>query len=164
MKNLLNKYIKPNTTVIDIGCGDKQYTRHVEAMGCTVTTIDAWSNTNPDHLIDLEVSPLPFEDNTFDSAMVTDVIEHLTKEGGKRLLKEVQRVVKGNLVLTTPLWWSDNKHNVDNPKLWCYGNEYDLHKSLWKPEDFLGDGWVRDHCGYFERWEEFYIGCWKKNC
>ena len=166
MKDLLDKYIKPNTKVIDIGCGDKQYSRYVETKECNVTTVDAWIDTNPDFLVDLELSPLPFKDNSFDSALMIDVIEHLTKEGGERLLKEVQRVVKTNIILTTPLWWSDNKHNVENPKLWCYGNDYDLHKSLWTPEDFDGreDGgdWVRDHGGYFEKYEYFYVGCWYK--
>jgi hypothetical protein len=32
--------------------------------------------------------------------------------------------------------WDDNHKNVNDPSLWCYGNNFDMHKSLWHRQDF----------------------------
>jgi len=45
---------------------------------------------------------LPFPDNHFDSVIAIEVIEHLTKNNGLKLIKEMQRVAKKNIILTTP--------------------------------------------------------------
>ena len=75
---------------------------------------------------------------SFDVLLMIDFIEHLEKERGIIILEQAKQVARKVVLLLTPLWWQDNAVNVNNPDLWCYGNKYDYHKSLWTLEDFAG--------------------------
>jgi len=59
----------------------------------------------------------------YDLVLLVDVIEHLSKEGGMRLLGEC----KGYLV-STPNYWSEQGA--------CFGNEHERHVSQWTGSDF----------------------------
>jgi MoaA/NifB/PqqE/SkfB family radical SAM enzyme len=153
----LNSFLTPESMVLDIGCGTKEVSN---SLTCAkVTTIDSWRPFAPDLLCDLTLTPaLPFADNTFDLVLMIDVIEHLPKEHGFRILEEAKRVSKKNLVLLTPLWWDPNLTEYSNPKSPYYQNEHNKHVSLWKVEDLLG----------FERYtsiealNNYFFGVWRK--
>ncbi len=49
-----------------------------------------------------DVRMLPFKPNSFDCAIATEVLEHLNKEDGLRMLQEMERVAKRKIILTTP--------------------------------------------------------------
>ena len=70
-----------------------------------------------------------------------DFIEHLDKNAGLRLIESVKKITNKKIILLTPLEeiWDDNHKNVNDPALWCYGNNFDIHKSLWSNKDF--EGW-----------------------
>lgn len=142
----------PNDSVLDIGCGDKHRTAYLTDN--KVVSLDAWEKVNPDILLDLEVSSLPFKENSFDVILMIDFIEHLSKISGKRILEEAYKICRKKIILLTPLWWSDNSENVNNPALWCYKNQFDYHKSLWTVEDF--SSWTSIPCG------QYYLGIWYK--
>lgn len=156
LRTNLAKHITFNTKVLDIGCGNKKYSN----VSKNTTTLDAWEKVNPDILLDVAKNPLPFEDKSFDVILLIDLIEHLEKEDGERLLAECKRVAS-KIFLFTPLWWDDNSKNVQNPNLWCYGNPYDYHLSLWTKEDFQDWTTIQiipaqgpDKLAYFGYWEE----------
>lgn len=152
--------IKPETVFLDLGCGDKGKSSWAKAQGTTVITVDAWENVNPDFCVDVTKDPLPFEDNCFDIVLMYDFIEHVTKEEGYKVIEEAQRVCGGEIILVTPIFWTDNLHNVNNPNLWCYGNHFDEHKSLWLPEDFEAlPGWERILGSHDDT--KYYLGVWK---
>jgi len=155
LRNGLLKHISPITKVLDIGCGNKKYSN----LSNNTTTLDAWEKVQPDILLDVAENPLPFEDKSFSVILLIDVIEHMEKEAGERLLEECKRVAS-KIFLYTPLWWDDNAENVENPDLWCYGNPYDYHKSLWAKEDFKGWNLIqiipvegKEKTAYFGYWE-----------
>ncbi|MEM2647390.1 MAG: class I SAM-dependent methyltransferase [Nitrososphaerota archaeon] len=54
--------------------------------------------------IDLETDPIPLPDESVDIAMAIEVLEHLSKAAGYRLVKEMERVTRrgGFVYLTTP--------------------------------------------------------------
>jgi hypothetical protein len=84
-----------------------------------------------------------------------DFIEHLDKVAGLSLIEQVKQITNQRIFLLTPMEeiWTENHENVDNPDLWCHGNEYDLHKSLWIPEDFAGFTRV-----YIKGFDDYYVG------
>ncbi len=82
--------------------------------------------------VDLTQDQLPFKDKMFDVALLTEVIEHLSKEQGFRILRELERVAK-TVVVTTPAI------QFDEPS----------HISLWTPEDFRSRGYDVHGFGYF---------------
>lgn len=68
-------------------------------------------------------------DNDFDVVLCCDMIEHLEKEKGKRLLKEMCRVGGKVLVYTPNGMFEQGEYG---------GNPYQKHLSTWREEDFVG--------------------------
>jgi len=123
--NDIKQHIEPTSKILDLGCGIKTYS----TFSPNTTTIDAWDKLEPDLLMDLEVEKLPFEDNSFDHITMVDFIEHLDKEAGQELIEDCKRIVRNKLFIFTPLYWSDNSVNVENPRCWAYGNKYDYENN-----------------------------------
>ena len=132
--DVINSNLHIQDTVLDIGCGDKSLTKQFKCK--KIITLDAWGKVKPDILIDLEISDIPFSENVIDVIIMLDFIEHLDKDRGFIIMEQSKIVAKRMIILLTPLWWQDNSINVNNKDMWCYGNNYDYHKSLWCLEDF----------------------------
>ena len=75
---------------------------------------------------------LPFPNNSFQIVWVSDVIEHLTKEDGKNLLKESKRVASKGVIIRTPYGFLEQ--NSDGWDLG--GDHWQKHRSGWIPDDF----------------------------
>jgi len=75
----------------------------------------------------LTLLPLLSELGKFDLLFMGDVIEHLTKEEGKKILAEIEY---DKLIVITPRIVSDQDNVYDNP--------YEVHKSSWTIDDFPG--------------------------
>jgi glycosyltransferase involved in cell wall biosynthesis len=84
-----------------------------------------------------------------------DFIEHLGKEAGERLLEVCKKIARKKIFVFTPLVFSNNGANVNNPKCWAYGNKFDYHKSFWSMDDFAGWETIqltpKDFFGYWEK-------------
>ena len=150
----MSRGITTDTCILDIGCGDKAMSNQF-LMG-KVTTIDAYEKFNPDILHDL-TQPLPLQTASYDVALLLDVIEHLNKEDGYRLLDEIQRVVRKRFFVLTPLFWRENEEETSDPGSPYYRNTYNLHHSLWKPEDFKN--FTRVHNPIMT---DYFFGYWEK--
>lgn len=85
-----------------------------------------------------------FIPKSFDVVMAFDVIEHLEKADGKKLLSDMEAIATKMVVVYTPIEWDTNEKNISNPSLWSYGNLHNLHKSLWTQKDFLIRGYTID--------------------
>lgn len=75
----------------------------------------------------LKILPLLNDLGKFDLLFLGDVIEHFTKEDGKKILSEIKY---DKLIVITP-------QNVSEQTA-VYGNNYEIHKSRWSQEDFPG--------------------------
>lgn len=84
-----------------------------------------------DKLVKHYLPTLPFVDKSIDFLICTEVIEHLDKDKGKKLLSEIDRVCRGRALVTTPNIFFDTEP----------GEEEDAHHSLWTPEDFKKRGY-----------------------
>ena len=94
-------------------------------IGCDswdeLVTLDINADTNPDVVHDLNVTPLPFDDNTFDEIHAYQVLEHIGRQGDYvsffKEFSEYWRILKpwGKLTATVPshdsVWaWGDPGH------------------------------------------------------
>jgi len=142
LKNYLINIIQPQTTLLDIGCGPKLYSSPFSNICSKILTIDAWDYVDPDIVADLEKSNIEelVNNEKFDYILMIDFIEHLSKLAGKKLIEDCKKICNKKIILLTPLAeiWTDNHENVEDKNAWCFGNSYDLHKSLWEPSDFYG--------------------------
>lgn len=67
----------------------------------------------------------------FNCILMTDVIEHLDKDEGYRIIEKCKErlTVGGVLIISTPGIWIEQGD--------AYGNELERHKSLWHFTDFM---------------------------
>jgi len=101
----------PNAKVIDLGCGDGEFTLRIKSkIGASeVYGVDIYEPSIEKARMkgikvikhDLNEFPYPFDDNTFDVVVSNQVIEHLIYP--VRFLREVYRILKpkGYVVIST---------------------------------------------------------------
>lgn len=154
--NQINMYCNPTWNILDIGCGDKS--KHSKLNYKTIVGIDNWEAFKPEFLWDLNNTPLPFADNSFDSILLLDIIEHLDKEYGLKLLQELKRITKRYIVILTPLFWTENQESVNDPNSPYHKNPYNSHRSLWSAEDFPDWKQLYKHPTI----ENYFFGVWDK--
>ncbi len=108
-----------------IGCGNsrKKKIKHgnIEREWDDLVTLDIDPSTKPDVVHDLDVLPLPFEDNQFSEIHAYEVLEHLGSQGDYKayfaLFSELWRILKpdGLLIGSVPAFgspwaWGDPGH------------------------------------------------------
>jgi SAM-dependent methyltransferase len=120
-----------------------------EAWG-DLTTLDINPDHKPDIVWDLNVRPLPFEDDTFDSIRAFEVLEHLGRQGDYRAFfdewSEWWRILKpgGVIIGTSPHWsspwaWMDPGHTrVMGPEILAFlvQTEYDRQVGVTAMSDY----------------------------
>lgn len=95
-----------NSKILDIGCGDGEYTSLFCKNNNKVVGIDVRNYVNPVfkkfEFIQANAEKLPFSDNSFNLVISFDVIEHIKDD--EKAIKEIYRVLKpgGRIFLETP--------------------------------------------------------------
>ena len=151
----IQQQIEPDSTLLDLGCGPKLYSTPLKPLCRSVVTVDAWNWVDPDIVADLELVSVNSITGPVDYVLMIDFVEHLERAAGQRLLAECQQLVRKKIFLLTPMeaLWTDNTENVNDPRLWSYGNQWDIHKSLWTPDDFAN--WNRVELGSLK---DYWVG------
>ncbi|MDM8561059.1 class I SAM-dependent methyltransferase [Candidatus Parabeggiatoa sp. HSG14] len=112
-------------TVLDIGCADqhiKKYIQNSNYIGLDYyQTATHWYGTQPDVYGDAQT--LPFADNSMDTVLLLDVLEHLPHP--KDCISEIARVLKptGLLVLQVPFIYPIHDAPLDFQRWTQYGLE-----------------------------------------
>lgn len=123
--------IEAGGRVLDAGageCGYKEFfkNQHYTAVDLCQGDI-TWDYSCIDAACNLET--LPFKDNTFDTIICTQVLEHVREPAA--VLKEFQRVLKPGkkLYLSAPQGWGVHQPPHDYFRFTCYGLSYLLEKA-----------------------------------
>lgn len=129
--DMIQREVTPDDEVLDLGCGVMQAilnhipTYHPTRLRCkSLMGVDLYKpyltflNDNYPHIKtvqwDLRETPLPFDDDSSDIALLLDVVEHLKTEAQVRaLLREAERVARKKIILLTPLAFSRNEDSLD---------------------------------------------------
>lgn len=124
--------------ILDLGCGTGGYGLRLKDLGYQVVGVDI----NPKYVriakdLGLEVyhsrgAKFAFSDNSFDTVMLIEVLEHLSEKRAFNLLKECFRITKKNVLITTP----NNKYQEDLGKVGLtFTHLFDLdHKQFFTKE------------------------------
>jgi hypothetical protein len=147
----LQAFTLPADTVLDVGSGDG---RHRNIGAARMETLDIWPPAEPDYLMDLEKTDLP--DKNFSVLLLIDLLEHLTKNRGREILRQAQDRAERAVVVLTPLTWDDNRNAFESG--FYQGNEAVLHRSLWNLADF-DEQWVRV---WLPSTQDNFFGYWVK--
>jgi len=101
----------PEHTKLNMGCGFKKLDDH--------WNVDISPKCNPDEVLDLEVTPWPYEDNFFDKITADNALEHLGQDPKvfTNIIKEMYRVSsdQAEWYIQVPhhrcdLFWDDYTH------------------------------------------------------
>lgn len=152
---------KSSPSILDVGCGKgsrilKQMRQNIKGqyiVGCDVFPqyIKESKKTKIyDELVLADANHLPFKPNTFSSVFCFEVIEHLPKNDGEKLLINLENISIKEILLSLPVGYM-----YQGP---CEGNTYHTHKSEWFPKDFkkkkyavlgvVGPFFIRRKCNY----------------
>lgn len=139
--------IKP-TSVLDVGCGNGKY-----GFLCR-EYIEYWLQKNPvihgievywmylekldrhnvyDYIFRGEaIRKLSrIENKAYDVVLAIDILEHFDEINGKQFIQELKRVGK-NVIICTP--------TIVKEQGACFGNEYEIHRKQWTPDEIEPDG------------------------
>lgn len=148
----LRAFILPTDTILDVGSGDG---RHRDIGGTSYSSLDVWPAAEPDYLYDLEKRALPRK--RFSVVLMIDLLEHLSRERGLKVLAQAQKQADRAVVVLTPLAWGENREAYDEG--FYKGNEAILHRSLWSLADF-GQSWTRV---WLPSTQDNFFGYWVKH-
>lgn len=128
-------------SVLDIGCGWGEGLKYLK--GLDITGIDRddefmgmLKKNNPDVTVYKQIfPPLNFPSNSFDNAILCEVIEHIPEKEAIRLIQEIRRVLRkdGIFYMTTPIrenreYWAEKskpRHEDDYRK---HQKEYSIEE------------------------------------
>ena len=131
----LRKTLLGCDSVLDIGCGVSGKLREVGAPNTTgfegyqPDFEEAKRRKTHDQLIFGDAHQLAnmFQPRQFDACVALDVIEHLTKEDGLKLIQDMEQIARKRVVIFTPKGFLPQRHAVDN--------DLQVHLSGWEPEE-----------------------------
>ncbi len=142
--------------ILDVACGYGQQGKQLKIF-CgpkRLVGLDVWKpyllKTKEfkvyDDLLIADVNYLPIKPKSVDLTCACEVIEHLEQEQGKHLMEEFEIITKKQVVMSTP--------NYDYPQGAINGNTYEIHKSIWGPNQFKKHGYkvtgigviIKGHC------------------
>lgn len=78
---------------------------------------------------------------SFDVVMCGEMIEHMTKEDGLRLLPVLEEVARKFVILTTPYGFTEQEPEKNPSEPWA-NNPYQTHLCGWFPDDFINQGYT----------------------
>jgi SAM-dependent methyltransferase len=128
-------------SVLDVGCGEKgTLVRRVPgieyAFGVDLK-IPSEDADVPRHAayreLDVRSIASHFEPRSFDCVIALDLIEHLTRTDGERLLDGMERIARKRVIVFTPNGFLHQPPAPDNP--------YQEHLSGWRIRDFKRRGY-----------------------
>lgn len=136
-------------SALDIGCGIRPQNYVTAKKHLYIEPFDEYVSQlkniiSPDSVImqgtwEEKINDIP--DNSVDTILIIDVIEHLPKKKGSELLKLTDKKAIKQIVVMTPYGFVKQTH-PDGRDAWGFGGgAWQEHKSGWMPEDF-DDTWM----------------------
>ncbi|MCP4475627.1 MAG: class I SAM-dependent methyltransferase [Gammaproteobacteria bacterium] len=157
----VKKVIKKTEVVLDIGCGIVPMRYFKPTIHFMVepwkeySDILSYQHANNKSVIVFCMGGLEalrtLADNSIDSIFLLDVIEHLEKEEGLKVLKEMERVAREQIIIFTPLGFMPQHMESGELDAWgLSGTSVQEHRSGWEPEEFSSE-WSFYICETYHR-------------
>ncbi|WP_457642103.1 methyltransferase domain-containing protein, partial [Persephonella sp.] len=123
---IINKLIpKDVKTILDAGCGSGTLTNFFDSKKYDITGIDI-SDTALEYFkhkkVKGSISNLPFEDNSFDLVICSDVLEHIPEKEFDQSIKELKRVSKKYILIISP-----NDEDIEANQIKCWNCKTIFH-------------------------------------
>ncbi len=157
----LNKEVK---TILDVGCGQgficrpitrskKFFTVGAEVFEADIRVAKGSSAHNDYALCDARY--LPFKRKSFDVIICISVLEHVDKEEGLKLLKDMEEVAVKKVILSTPVGFLPTGSQIGSRHL-DYHNPHQEHRAGWQADELRALGYKVYH-PYFSHKIDHYL-------
>lgn len=141
VKLALRKALLGCETVLDIGCGASMTMRHlgvpkpIGAEGYGPSVEKARANNTHDELVQCNVTELSghFKPGQYDACVALDVIEHLKKPDGFKLMADMEKIARKRVVFFTPSGFLPQGHTDSD--------DLQVHLSGWEPAEMEQHGY-----------------------
>jgi len=119
-------------TILDLGCGRGKQMRFLNRKKQFYTVgVDLFDpyldecrkDSNYKCVVKCDIRHLPYGDNSFDVVMCLDVLEHLGKDDGDRLVCDMVRIARKQVLIQTPVGSYDWRG--------IHGNPLNRHIHVW---------------------------------
>lgn len=127
---------KDAQSILDVGCGRGEPMKFINrSKKFYMVSLDIFkpylieakrNGTHSDYIL-CDVRMMPVREKTFDVVLCVEVLEHLRREDGVKLIKSMEKVARKQVILTTPV----NKyvqHAYDD-------NPWQEHKYVWHQQE-----------------------------
>lgn len=143
--NLLWRFLDSQSqSLLDVGCGTgragaiiRRHRGNIFMVGVDIFMLylqDCRKNNSYNALIYCDAKWLPFRQKTFDVAICREVIEHLERQEGEELIKKLEQIARGQVIVTTPVGVYEQHEYKGNP--------FQEHKSFREPHDLRRLGYT----------------------
>jgi ubiquinone/menaquinone biosynthesis C-methylase UbiE len=138
----LEKSVKGCKSLLDVGCGDsspiksfskKLYCVGVDSFKPSIEKSKKLKIHNKYYKVNVLDIGKKFKPNSFDCVLASDLIEHLTKKQGLRLINMMEKIAKKKVIIFTPNGFLSQRIYENNP--------WQLHKSGWSVEEMKKKGY-----------------------
>ncbi len=136
----LCKVLSDCDSVLDLGCGPSSPLQHCKNIKSSVgvEVFKPYLNESRKRKIhskylNKQIQELNFKKNSFDAVILIEVLEHLSKKDGLKILKKAEEWAKKKVIVTTPNGFI-NQREVDK-------NPYQTHLSGWDYKEMTNFGY-----------------------
>jgi SAM-dependent methyltransferase len=133
----VKKAVAGASSVLDVGCGREGRLASWIGDGSHLVGVDLVGEAPPgyDEFIQLDIRRLSerFVEDEFDCTVALDVVEHLDKAAGWRLLADLERIARRRVVVFTPNGFLPQEPYDNNP--------HQAHLSGWTVEEMRDLGY-----------------------
>ena len=138
----LKKAVGDSQSLLDLGCGypspiksfsSRLYSVGVDIFEPSIEKSKAESIHNEYKKLNILDAGNEFKERSFDCALASDVIEHLSKENGEKLIKIMEGLASKKVVIFTPNGFLHQPTHDEN--------EYQEHLSGWSVQEMRDKGY-----------------------
>ena len=135
-------------TILDVGCGQGypmqliKMVREVKATGIDLFDdyIKEAKNLGIyEKVIRGDVTKLKIKPNSYDAVICLQVIEHVSKKNGLKMIEKMEEIAKKQVIIATPVDYFEHPDMDDN--------KLQRHLSAWSDDDFKKRGYIVKHQG-----------------
>ncbi len=161
---ILKRSIGKDVSILDLGCDDGALMEAIYDNSWKVTGVDIFKKSvnkarstgvyKEVILGDVEKVSLDLikKNKKFDVVFFSQVIEHISRAKGERMLVLIERLAKKKIIIGTPHGF------MNQPEMFLKDNKYQYHKSGWEIRQFSNLGYFVNGIGIKFLWSEKGLG------